>query len=130
MPMSTSELNRYRTMLSRKKAELEVGLGTRAEIEIHREPEPMDDLVLATERDLAAHNLERETELLAEVEAALERIEEGHYGLCLDCGEEINPKRLATVPWASYCVRCQTLRDGRRGSVRRESAPDVLHRAA
>jgi DnaK suppressor protein len=45
--------------------------------------------------------------LLREVSDALHRIDTGHYGVCLECEEEISPKRLDAVPWARYCVTCQ-----------------------
>jgi DnaK suppressor protein len=41
------------------------------------------------------------------VTEALERIEEGSYGQCVACENEINPKRLEAVPWARYCLQCQ-----------------------
>jgi DnaK suppressor protein len=41
------------------------------------------------------------------VEAALRRIEDGAFGICLVCGEAINPKRLRAVPWTQLCVSCQ-----------------------
>jgi len=44
---------------------------------------------------------------LKEVEEALDRIEKSHYGKCLQCGEEISPKRLEVLPFARYCVPCQ-----------------------
>lgn len=46
------------------------------------------------------------TQLLA-VEAALERIDEGGYGTCANCGDPIPEQRLEAVPWARYCVDCQ-----------------------
>lgn len=45
----------------------------------------------------------------AEVEAiraALKRVEDGSYGTCVVCGEEIEPKRLEAVPWTPMCVGC------------------------
>ena len=42
---------------------------------------------------------------------ALGRLEEGEYGQCVDCGEPINPKRLAAVPWTECCVSCQAARE-------------------
>ena len=38
---------------------------------------------------------------------ALDRMREGSYGLCQDCGEPIGARRLAAVPWTGRCVRCQ-----------------------
>ena len=43
---------------------------------------------------------------LAQVEAALRRLERGHYGICAVCGEPIEPQRLAAVPYAQRCSRC------------------------
>ncbi len=45
--------------------------------------------------------------LLARVEEALVRIREGSFGECINCGNELNPKRLEAVPWARYCIQCQ-----------------------
>lgn len=45
-------------------------------------------------------------EALAEVDRALEKLEEGTYGTCDDCGLPVGPERLEAVPWAGRCVRC------------------------
>ncbi|ADR19946.1 TraR/DksA family transcriptional regulator [Calditerrivibrio nitroreducens] len=42
------------------------------------------------------------------VEQALKRIEEGTYGICIECGCDIEEKRLKQVPFARYCVDCKT----------------------
>jgi RNA polymerase-binding protein DksA len=44
---------------------------------------------------------------LAEIKAALERIEKGTYGQCENCNEEINEKRLEAMPEAKFCLKCQ-----------------------
>ena len=41
------------------------------------------------------------------VEEALDRLESGDYGICLACDEPIAEKRLAALPWARYCVKCE-----------------------
>lgn len=46
-------------------------------------------------------------QLLNMVETALQRIREGTFGECVNCGNEINPKRLEAVPWTRYCIECQ-----------------------
>lgn len=48
-----------------------------------------------------------ERQLLAMVETALQRIREGQFGECVNCGEEINAKRLDAVPWTRFCINCQ-----------------------
>lgn len=46
-------------------------------------------------------------QLLQMVETALQRIREGEFGECVNCGNEINAKRLEAVPWTRYCIDCQ-----------------------
>src|SRR5712671_4926594 len=48
-----------------------------------------------------------ERQLLNMVETALQRIREGTFGECVNCGNEINAKRLEAVPWTRYCIECQ-----------------------
>jgi DnaK suppressor protein len=45
--------------------------------------------------------------LLREISDALVRIDQGAYGVCLECEEPISAKRLEALPWARYCVSCQ-----------------------
>ncbi len=42
-------------------------------------------------------------QILSQVRAALQRIDDGTYGTCADCGESIEPARLEAVPWTPYC---------------------------
>jgi DnaK suppressor protein len=46
-------------------------------------------------------------QLLAQVSDALERFEQGSYGVCEQCGAEIDPARLKALPYATHCLRCQ-----------------------
>jgi DnaK suppressor protein len=46
-------------------------------------------------------------QLLTKVEDALERFEQGTYGICEQCGAEIDPARLKALPYATLCLRCQ-----------------------
>ncbi len=45
--------------------------------------------------------------LLQLVEEAIQRLEEGRFGLCVQCGGEMQHKRLEAVPWARHCIPCQ-----------------------
>lgn len=47
-------------------------------------------------------------QLLAQVDAALERIKAGTYGKCTNCGRPIQPARLRALPYVSLCIDCQT----------------------
>jgi RNA polymerase-binding protein DksA len=55
--------------------------------------------------------LNREVADLADAEAALERIKEGTYGVCVDCGDDITRERLNAYPTAKRCILCQTKRE-------------------
>ena len=58
----------------------------------------------------------RESNLLRDARAALRRIRDGSFGTCEECEQDIHLKRLAAVPWAPLCIKCQEAKD-------RDSAP-------
>ena len=111
--MTKAELNKYKQILEAKKAELAHVLRNREAIAIEKSPDALDEVQHAAERELAIRNLDRESGLLRHVKLALTRIDDGSYGTCLHCDEEINPKRLAAVPWAPFCITCQEMHDRR-----------------
>jgi DnaK suppressor protein len=51
---------------------------------------------------------ERESQMVADIDQALLRIEEGTYGVCANCGKEIDERRLEAMPTARYDAQCQT----------------------
>jgi DnaK suppressor protein len=70
------------------------------------------DLSVETERrDSQLRSVESAQTHLENVRAALGRIEAGIYGLCAVDGEPIEPKRLEAVPWTTYCLKHQALRE-------------------
>jgi DnaK suppressor protein len=109
--MTRSQLNSFRRILERKQAELRPSFQTRNDIAIERSADMLDAIQLAGARELAGHTLSRAAKMSRDVRAALARIDEGVYGICADCEEEIDPKRLNAVPWAPLCIRCQELSD-------------------
>lgn len=112
--MTKTELNKYKQILEEKLAELSQAVRDREGIAIEKSPDALDEVQHAAERELAIRNLDRESQLLRNVRAALRRINEGNYGVCLHCEEDINPKRLNAVPWAPFCIQCQELADKNR----------------
>ena len=59
------------------------------------------------EQDFAIGLLENQEQALREIDAALERIQEGTYGLCESCGCKVPKARLTAIPYARLCVKCQ-----------------------
>jgi DnaK suppressor protein len=109
--MTKSELNKYRSVLEVKEAELVRMLRNRDGIAIEKCPDALDEVQFAIERELAIRSLDRDSNLLRNVRAALGRIEEGSFGVCLHCEEEIGPKRLGAMPSTAFCIVCQELAD-------------------
>jgi DnaK suppressor protein len=109
--MTESELSKYKEILEAKQAELVELLRNRDGITIETSADALDEVQNATQRELAISNLDRESNLLRNVRAALRRIEDGSFGVCVHCDKEINPKRMAAVPWTPYCIQCQEAAD-------------------
>ena len=127
--MTKTELNKYKEILETKQAELAKVLRNRDGITIEKSPDALDEVQNAAERELAIRNLDRESQLLRSVRAGLARINEGTFGVCLHCEEDISPKRLNAVPWAGYCIQCQEIAD-RHQDEGTESFDDLLVNAA
>ena len=114
MKIVPTEKGGFREILERKKAELDRVLRKRDDIAIEKSADQMDEIQYATERDLAIRNVDRDSTLLRQVKASLQRLHDGSFGACIECEEAISPKRLAAVPWASRCIQCQNTADRER----------------
>ncbi len=113
--MTKTEIKKFKKILESKQAELVRVLRNRDAIAIEKSADALDEVQHAAERELAIRNLDRESNLLRLVKLALRRIGDGSYGTCMHCDEDINPRRLAAVPWAPYCISCQEAADQNQG---------------
>jgi len=105
--MTKTEVNRFQKILEMRVVELGNSTRRRDAIAIEKSAEELEQMLRAVERELAVRTLESETVKLRETQAALRRIEDGTFGICQECEEEISPRRLAALPWAALCIRCQ-----------------------
>ena len=127
--MSTiSPKSKVQEILELKQAELAGTMRNRDGITIEKSADQMDEIQYATERDLAIQSVDRDSALLRQVKAALQRIHVGNFGTCGDCEEPISPRRLAAVPWALRCIRCQEVAD--REGPEAEDGSEALDNAA
>jgi DnaK suppressor protein len=76
-------------------------------IAFERSADEMDQAGLSAEGEFAILGLNRQSELLHNIQAALRRIENGTFGTCTNCEETIGRNRLVAVPWTRFCIRCQ-----------------------
>ena len=126
--MSQVNVNEFRRALDKKYNELSSSASNRDEIAVETSADEMDRLQQQLSRDIAVRNLDRSSALLKNVRAALERIDDESYGLCLRCEEPIAEKRLKAVPWASHCIDCQEIIDRQHADGERDS--DIIGFAA
>jgi len=70
-------------------------------------PDPLDRATMELERDFSLRMRGRETVLIRKIKEALERIENGTYGICEECEEEISKGRLEARPVATLCIACK-----------------------
>ena len=103
--MTKIELKAFRKTPEERQEEL--AIGNREALAIETSPDEMDRIQHFSEREYAMNNLERNSRRLREVRAALTRMDAGTFGICVDCEEAINLKRLAAIPWAAACIICQ-----------------------
>jgi DnaK suppressor protein len=112
----TIDLNKMKERLEAKRAELEDSIVDLTQA--HPEPvgpleanepaqDPEDIAVDFDETQKEQSLLVNQQALLTEVIRALERIEQGTYGICVDCGRPIPEKRLEAIPWAARDVQCE-----------------------
>jgi DnaK suppressor protein len=110
-PISDTFANQLQAMRAETLAQLRIQRGgdlSRADAAADQRASESDDWAQANvERDLAVALGERESAELLAIDAALQRIQDGSYGLCIDCGVSIPTARLHANPTALRCVACQ-----------------------
>ena len=70
-------------------------------------PDPTDRASLEADRNFMLRIRDRERRLIGKIMEALERIEEGTFGICEECGEDISEERLKARPVTTLCIDCK-----------------------
>lgn len=114
--MSQEQLEHFRTILLSWKKDL-MNEVDRTVLHMKDEaanfPDPNDRATQESEFSLELRTRDRERKLIRKIEEALNRIEDGSYGYCVETGEEIGIKRLEARPVATLCVEAQERRERR-----------------
>jgi DnaK suppressor protein len=105
-----TQIARFEEILTRKREELRRGLSKEDSQDAHDFGRDEGDRAnFSQSKEMSFRQKAQERGLLVLVEGALSRIENGTFGDCLSCGQEISAKRLNAVPWSRYCITCQEL---------------------
>jgi len=109
--MNKKELKHFKELLEKRKLEVMSQAESIKEQGIAFDPDDLPDEVdLASSEADQSMNLrlrDRERILLKKIDKALKKIEDGDYGVCESCGEEIGAKRLEARPVTDLCIRCK-----------------------
>lgn len=70
--------------------------------------DPLDRATMDSGRDSSLRFRERESRLIRKIRIALQKMDDGVYGICESCGDDIPLKRLSARPVTAYCIQCKT----------------------
>ena len=108
--MSPEAIKEFKELLAKMLADLEDGAVETVD-EMRKEatpfPDPTDRASLESDRNLELRIRDRERKLKGKIEEAILRIEDGTFGLCEVCEEEISAERLKARPVTTLCINCK-----------------------
>ncbi len=112
--MDKEQLEQFRSQLLQKRDEILAEAGkTLSEMtdQTTNIPDPNDRATIESGRSFELRIRDRERKLLAKIDEAIGRLDEGEYGVCDGCGEDIGIKRLEARPVTTFCIDCKTLQE-------------------
>lgn len=110
-PMEPKDIEYFHTLLSGMLSEAQQkGDSTLEELTDNNEifADPADRATAESDRAFTLRIRDRERRLIKKIRSALQRIEEGTYGICDDCGENISVARLKARPVTKLCINCKS----------------------
>lgn len=119
--MRQREIKAFRKLLEGRRRELlnEAGRTVNGMNEAKENfPDPTDRASLEGNRNLLLRIRDRERKLIAKIDEALQRIEDGTYGKCEECGEDIGIERLRARPMTTLCIDCKSLQEANERRLR------------
>ncbi len=121
--MNKSKLGHYQGRLESHYGEAlgfldRAGEETRA-LDIVFSRDSADQSIASLCRESLFEQISQRNVLIQKIEAALQRIREGTYGMCVACGDDIQSGRLEALPWTQHCLGCQE-------TIERGGAPEAL----
>lgn len=101
----------FRTLLEDQMAELIIKAKEAVTVlskEGENSPDPLDRAALDSGREDSLRFRERESRLIRKIKTTLQKMDEGVYGICEACGDDIPLSRLRARPVTAYCIQCKT----------------------
>ena len=119
--MNTKDIEFFRTLLNQRVLELRAEAGKTVEdMDEHGHfPDPTDRASMESNRKSVLRIRDRERTLIFKIHEALTRIEEGTFGICEECGEEIGIERLKARPVTTLCIECKSSQEVEEKKARR-----------
>ena len=108
--MNQNDLDYFRNLLNQRIAELRQEAGKTVENmdEDENFPDPTDRASMESNRNSILRIRDRERKLIFKIQEALQRLNDGEYGICEECGEEIGLERLKARPVTTLCIGCKS----------------------
>ena len=102
--------NLHTQLVSQRETLLESTVKSMSELTEFKDndPDSLDLAVSQSNRDLSLRFANRERRMLNKIRHSLQRMQEGEYGACSNCGDEIGYRRLSFRPVATLCIDCKT----------------------
>lgn len=109
--MTEEQLKEFREILLARKEQLmeEMEMAVKNFRDNDNYADPVDQAAQEEKFNLELRTRDRERKLIKKIDEALERINNGEYGYCLDCGAEIGVARLRVRPTATQCIECKRI---------------------
>ena len=110
--MKKRDLQRFKKLLQEQREQLQGNQKKALSGDIHVDPDDFPDEIDTASSEVnlqfTGRLREREQGLLAKVDSALAKIDQGSFGQCVSCGEDIGLKRLKARPVAELCIECKS----------------------
>jgi len=115
--LPSAEIEKFRELLFAKRSEILGNVTTMEDETFKKERSELSSMPFHMadmgsdnfEQEFALGLMDGERKILAEIDGALHRIEDGTFGICEGKGEKIPKARLSAIPWARHCVACAEL---------------------
>lgn len=108
--MDTTQIKFFKKLLEQRKSALLNGV-TDTVVEMNDDdetfPDPNDRASLESDRNFTLRIRDRERKLISKIDKAMQRIEDGSFGICEECGCEISARRLEARPVTTLCIECK-----------------------